>query len=56
MNRYGNYTDFIMFPTHAIKGKTAIQIGAFIFGVLGGSLAAMALNRIKNKKEDCDNS
>ncbi len=28
MNRYGDYTDFIMFPTPAIKGKAAIQIGA----------------------------
>ena len=56
MNRYGDYTDFIMFSAPAIKGKTTIQIGTFILGVLGGSCVAVGLNRIKSKKEVCDNS
>lgn len=49
MNRYGDYTDFILVLPGSNKAKLAVQIGAFFIGAIGGGLMAMGVDKLAHK-------
>lgn len=49
MNRYGDYTDFILVLPGSNKAKIAIQIGAFLIGAIGGGLMTMGVDKLAHK-------
>ena len=49
MNRYGDYTNFILVLPGSNKAKIAIQIGSFLIGAIGGGLMAMGVDKLAHK-------
>ncbi|WP_155833264.1 hypothetical protein [Butyrivibrio sp. WCD3002] len=49
MNRYGDYTDFILVFPCSNKVKIATQVGAFLIGTIGGSLMAIGVDKLAHK-------